>query len=326
MYASCDYSGVELSTLGQVCIWLVGFSKLAQNINDGIDGHSDFGSKLLSITYDEMRARLKAGDKQAKDFRQGAKKAMFGFPGRMGPAKFVLQSRKKNEGKTYSPDGPCEDAGGRFYWGVRFCVLLGGATRCGTEKITEWKGHACPPVCKSCVLQADTLRRNWLDYLPEMPKYFDATKRAMESTGEVSLPFPGSTRGGISQVTEAANGPFQELAAILAKTALWRVTRECYVDASSPLYRTTRIPFFVHDELFAETMLDTAHLAAPRIAAIMEEAGADIVPDVRVRVEPAISRRWLKTMEANYDNRGRLAPWEDGAAGRKYLSEKGWIL
>ncbi len=326
VFSSCDYSGIEMATLAQNCIWLVGFSKLAQVLNDGADPHADFGSKLLAVSYDEMKARLKAGDKVAKDFRQGAKKANFGFGGRMGPARFTLQSRKKNEGKTYSTEGPNVDEGGRFYWGTRFCILLGGAVKCSTEQIQEWKGHATPPVCKACVIQADILRRNWLDYLPEMPRYFDETKRLMEAHGEVRLPFPGTTRGGIDKVTEAANGPFQELAAVLAKTALWRVKRECYVDTASPLYRTTRIPFFVHDELFAETRIDTAHLAAARIGHIMVEAGRDIVPNVRVNVEPALSRRWLKAMETELDCSGRLIPWEDGKKGQKYLAEKGWIL
>lgn len=45
-----------------------------------------------------------------------------------------------------------------------------------------------------------------------------------------------------------------------------------------------------------------------------------------MKVEPALSRRWLKAMEGYTDESGRLAPWEDGPAGRKYLAEKGWTV
>jgi hypothetical protein len=113
---------------------------------------------------------------------------------------------------------------------------------------------------------------------------------------------------------------------VLAKTAYWNATRECYRDRSSVLYGNARIPFFQHDELFAEVREESAHLTAPRIGHIMEEAREGIVPGVIVKVEPAISRAWLKSMEAAYDAAGRLIPWEDSPAGRAWLTEKGWML
>lgn len=327
-YGSCDYSGVELCTLAQCCLWFVGFSRMAQIINESGDPgalHASFGAQLAGVDVDEFKRRLKAGDKESKDYRQGSKKANFGFGGRMGAATFVRQSRKKNEGRTYSPEGPQRDEQGkRFYWGVRFCILLGGAVRCGAEKVTEWRGRACLPVCKACCVQAEILRERWLSFFPEMPKYFEWVKRVTESHCEVRLPIPGSVCGGVTG-NDAANGPFQELAALLAKTALWRVTDECYRDRSSVLYGTTRIPFFVHDELFSETLEEVAHLTVPRIGTIMEESRAGIVPDVIVKVEPALSRYWLKAMEPYYEN-GKIRPWEDGPAGKKYLAEKGWEL
>lgn len=320
-YASCDYSGIELCTLAQSCLWTVGYSRMAEIINETGDPgglHAAFGAQMLGCDPKEFKARVKAGDKAAKDFRQAAKAANFGFPGGMGAAKLVLAKRKKNEGSTTAPNG-------KKYGGIRFCILLGGAEQCGYERVTEWKGRPTPPVCKACCVQAEILRSRWLETFPEMPRYFEYINRLVEQVGEVRLPFPGCVRGGVG-FTDGANGHFQELAALLGKTALWHVTRECYLDRGSSLYHTTRIPFFVHDELFLETRIDVAHLTAPRVGLIMERAGLEIVPDVKVKCEPAISRRWLKAMEAAYDKDGRLIPWEDSSAGQKYLKEKGWTL
>ncbi len=319
--ASCDYSGIELCTLAQVCLWTVNYSRMAEIINETGDPgglHAAFGAQMLGCDPAEFKKRVKAGDKAAKDFRQAAKAANFGFPGGMGAAKLALAKRKKNEGKTVAPDGT-------VYTGIRFCILLGGAERCGVEKVTEWKGRPTPPVCKACCYQAEILRNRWLETFPEMPRYFDYVNRVVNGVQQVLLPFPGSVRGGVG-FTDCANGHFQELAAILGKTALWDVVVECYDDPSSVLYDTTRAPFFVHDEIFAETLFDAAHLTAPRIGTIMERAGVDVVPDVKVKVEPAISRRWLKAMEPAFSAGGLLIPWEDSESGRKYLAEKGWTL
>lgn len=320
-YGSCDYSGIELCTLAQACLWTVGFSRMADIINETGDPgglHAAFGAQMLGTDPAEFKKRVKAGDKAAKDFRQAAKAANFGFPGGMGAAKLVLAKRKKNEGSTTAPDGT-------KYTGIRFCILLGGAERCGVERVVEWKNRPTPPVCKACCQQAEILRARWLETFPEMPRYFTYINDMVDRVGEVRLPFPGCVRGGVG-FTDGANGHFQELAALLGKTALWHVTRECYFERSSPLFHTTRIPFFVHDELFLETRSDVAHLTAPRVGLIMERAGLEIVPDVKTKCEPAISRRWLKAMEAAYDSAGRLIPWEDSPAGAKYLREKGWVL
>jgi DNA polymerase-1 len=330
LFGSVDYSGIELCTLAQVCLWTVGYSKMADIINETGDPgglHAAFGANMLGKPVDEFKKLVKSGDRLAKDYRQAAKAANFGFPGGMGAAKLVLAKRKKNEGTTVAPDGT-------RYAGIRFCVLTGGAEHCGVEKVTEWKGRACPPVCRACCVQAEMLRNRWLDTFPEMRAYFEFVSRVADTSGEVrlaGLPYQkpehylkGSLRGGV-EFTDGANGHFQELAALLMKDALWRVTRACYVERGSVLYRTTRVPLCVHDEMFVETLAAAAHLTVPEVVRMMEASGRRIVPGVLTKAEPAISRRWLKAMEPYYVD-GKLAPWEDGPAGREYLAKKGWQL
>ncbi len=103
LFAAADYSGLELRTLAQVCLRLVGYSRLAEMLNAGIDPHLSLGATILGISYDEAARRLKAKDKQVKDARQLAKPGNFGFPGGMqNPDKMVLYARK-NYGVRMTP-------------------------------------------------------------------------------------------------------------------------------------------------------------------------------------------------------------------------------
>ncbi len=81
VYVAADYSAAELHTLAQVCVDLFGESKLADALNDGIDVHTLVGSQLLRVDYDDAVALIAEGNREAKDARQLAKAANFGFPG-----------------------------------------------------------------------------------------------------------------------------------------------------------------------------------------------------------------------------------------------------
>jgi len=94
VFAQADYSGLELATLAQVCIDLLGRSNLAEALNEGRDPHTDLGALIMGITYDEGAALRKSKDHTFDNARQTAKVANFGFPGGLGPAKLVLFARK----------------------------------------------------------------------------------------------------------------------------------------------------------------------------------------------------------------------------------------
>jgi DNA polymerase I-like protein with 3'-5' exonuclease and polymerase domains len=88
----CDYDAAEMRTLAQCVLDLCGHEtpllKMYQEHSD-YDPHSYFGAALLGISYDEMLERVKAGDKEAKEMRQRAKPANFGYAGGMGAGAFV---------------------------------------------------------------------------------------------------------------------------------------------------------------------------------------------------------------------------------------------
>jgi hypothetical protein len=76
VFGSTDYAALELCTLSQVCLWVCKKSKMAEAINatkEPGDLHTALGAKLMNISFEEMKSRLKAKDKVAKDFRQASK-------------------------------------------------------------------------------------------------------------------------------------------------------------------------------------------------------------------------------------------------------------
>lgn len=86
---SCDYSTLELRTLAQSCIWIVGWSTLADALNAGLDPHLDLAAQIMGISYEVALMRYNAGDKEVDEWRQLAKIANFGFPGGLQPDTFV---------------------------------------------------------------------------------------------------------------------------------------------------------------------------------------------------------------------------------------------
>lgn len=91
-----DYDGLELRTLAQSCLWLVGHSKLAEVLNTGGDPHAMVGASVLGISLDDMLRRKKdKSDHAAYEARQTGKIANFGLGGGLGWRALVAQARIK---------------------------------------------------------------------------------------------------------------------------------------------------------------------------------------------------------------------------------------
>lgn len=314
-YVSVDYAALELCTLAQVCLWVVGHSEMAQAINESGDPgllHTRFAASLVGKSVDEVLALLAKKDPAAKGWRQAAKAANFGFPGGMGSAKLVLAKRKRSEGETIGRSG-------RIYPGIRFCIALGGDPECGTQLVTKWRGRDYPPLCKRCVeIVENDLRPGYFRQWSEMKPYFAWVSSCVETQGWIAClspsdyvdgaPLVDRYRGGVDFCSAANNG-FQALASDLAKASYRAATREAYLDRESALWGS-RFPVFAHDEIFGEVPQSRAHEAAHRLADLMISEGGRYTPDVRLDAKPALSIYWLKEAEARYDEGGRLIPWD----------------
>lgn len=148
----------------------------------------------------------------------------------------------------------------------------------------------------------------WFATYPEMRDYFRWISALTETDEPLRHYLSNRYRGDLTY-TAAANSYFQGHTADMAKDAGWRLARAYYGIDPSPLNRA-RPWNFVHDEFIAEVPEETAHECAIAMVEIMEAAGRDWCPDVPVKAEPALSRRWRKGAGPVYRD-ARLIPWED---------------
>lgn len=155
---------------------------------------------------------------------------------------------------------------------------------------------------------ARSLHDAWKKAWPEMDRYFRIVKGivgAYGSGGQLIQLGSKRIRGDVN-FCAGANSFFQGLAADGAKEALWRLSKECYLDQSSPLYGS-RPALFLHDEIIVEVPEAAAHEAAERLGVVMREAMAAWIPSVPIGAKPSLMRRWFKGSKAIYVD-GRLVP------------------
>ncbi len=98
VFVDADYSTLELRTLAQSCIDLLGYSSMADALRkEHNEGGPDLHSLLAGRIYGEDPLAIfnayNAGDKDAAEKRKLAKAPNFGLPGGMGVDKFVTWAK-----------------------------------------------------------------------------------------------------------------------------------------------------------------------------------------------------------------------------------------
>lgn len=270
VFSSVDYEALELHTLAQACLTLVGKSKLAEALNEGVDPHLLLAVQFLldGITYDEgKKIRKDEGHPRHKEVihaRNMAKIANFGLPGALS-AKTLVRYAK---------------AGG-------IIVDLDAAMDLKAKWFKAW------PEMK--------------DYFKKIGSLLYIGDDG-EEVGTAEQLFSARMRGG-ARYTALCNTMFQGLAADLAKVACYEVAKACYVPGHNPILFGSRSVVFVHDEIIMEHPIETAHERAMEQARIMIEAGRAFCPDVPLKAEPALMHFWTKDAVAVYDQNKRLIPW-----------------
>lgn len=89
VFCSVDYDTIELRSLAQSCLDLVGVSAMAEALRAGEDLHLNLAADFMGISREEAAQRYKDGDSEVADQRQMMKPANFGFPGGMASDSFV---------------------------------------------------------------------------------------------------------------------------------------------------------------------------------------------------------------------------------------------
>lgn len=330
-YYSCDYTGIELATWAQICIWMLGKSDMADALNGKhtggvpLNAHGKLGAIMCGMDYFEFMKLVKSGSQREKDFRQCAKWGNFGFMGGAGGRRLAIQIREQGE-DTPHPDGPIaktmrDGSIMRFYKGTRPCLLIGGKSRCGiVMSRVDKKGEPAQAVCAACIECCEWIRENWFKAWSEAKAYFERCKEIGKRGFQIH-PTSQRVRGGIG-FTDGANGFFQELAACGAKAAHNLVAREQH-DSSyvthdtgerSILFNNSRNLALLHDELFGIGRLEVLPEVAERVCVAMKWEMKKQVPDVNVDVEPTIMDRWYKEAAMVRDSGGRLVIWQPKGA------------
>lgn len=88
VYAFSDYDTLELKSLAQVCLDVLGWSDMAEALKRGEDLHLKLAGQMLGISYEDAQRRQEANDSQVDEHRQQAKPANFGYPGGMAADSF----------------------------------------------------------------------------------------------------------------------------------------------------------------------------------------------------------------------------------------------
>lgn len=334
LLSSVDWAAGELMTLAQSALEIVGYSKLADALNSGIDVHLALAGTLAGKDYATMKAAKDAHEKWVDDYRQVGKKSNFGFGGRMAELTFVLKPcRGDTDLFTPCERGSLVRGGVRGYAGLRPCIMLDKADHCGGpgEMVMEYYDRPCAPVCKRCLEAGKRAREAWYKQWPEMRAFHAHVKALYEGdgygpSGTFEIDYPGITRGGLD-LNNATNGYFQIRLARAAKAAFCQIQRECcdrsirvrssemmqskYDSMESPLLGSRAVLLF-HDETICEHPESVASDAAKRSSEIMIEALRWSCPALykAIAADPAL-------MHALY--KGAEPVWKDGIKGGTLL-------
>lgn len=246
IFCTVDYNALELHTLAQACLNLVGHSRLADVLNDGVDPHLLFAVDhfLSGLSYDEAK-KIRKDEAHARHYevvgsRDRAKGANFGYPGGLGARTFVKYL--KNSG-----------------------III---TRAEAKEIK-----------KLWLLQWPEMR----EYFRFINSLVSVDEHGDESITIEQL-YTGRVRGK-SRYTAACNTPFQGLAADGAKEACYRIQRECYLPGGS-MYGSRLLVFphdetimehpedVAHERAYIQTkiMVDTMHEYCPDVKPKAEPA------------------------------------------------------
>lgn len=276
LFASADYSTLELCALAQVCLDTIGWSNMAEAIRAGQDLHVQMAATLLGITYDEAYARHKKKDPIVKEMRQLSKAANFGLPGGLGVQTFLAYAWATYQVKL--ADDPVE------------------AEARGKQIKAQWL-ETWPEMRQYFANVSDKLA---------MRDSFDLTQiRSGRVRGGV-----GYTDGCNSYFQGlAADGA--KAALFLIQQECYTGFSELWKGPEiSPLYNS-RMVAFIHDEFILEVpaRIDLARAATNRLVDVMVQGMALYIPDVPIKAEPTLMDRWYKEAEAVYDAEGDLEVW-----------------
>jgi DNA polymerase-1 len=271
-FCSVDYEALELHTLAEVCLELLGHSALADALNEGLDPHLLLACEWLladcpyeqgvEIRKDENHPRYK----EVKEARNLAKAANFGLPGGLGAQRF------------------CD-----------FCKASGIIVSLDQSKDLK----------QAWLRQWPEMRQ----YFGLISSMLDTDEEGLEG---VTLEQIYSARvRGKARYTSACNSYFQGLAADGAKDAVYEIVKATFTPGHI-LYGSRLVAFIHDETIMEHPMLSREDLdaRAKEQARIMLVSMEKFCRRVKPKAKPALMLRWYKDAIDHYDEDGFLIPWK----------------
>mgnify|MGYP000060590371 CR=1 FL=1 len=286
-----DYALGELHTLAQACLWLLGNSELAKVLRKGLDPHTAMACEILGITYEEGLRRKKAKDPEFDNARNAAKAVNFGKPGGLS-----AKTMRAYAVRTYGVDKPLD----------------------------EW----------------ERILKIWERLWTEMPEFFRYIDKLPKRRGQASIerakhegkiqqlyslvqPYSQRLRAGATYCA-TCNSVYQGLLADVLKKAGWYIFCCSYlspaivsellgvaISADGAGLYGCRPCNEIHDQFLIEAKEAQGVPAARSTGLLMNRAGAEVLPDVPVKCEPILTRRWSKRADLVRGEDGVMVAWED---------------
>lgn len=293
---STDWSTIELCSTAEVTYQLFGFSHHRDMINKGYDLHSYLGSGLAQKTMPELV------DEYTQD-RESAYRA------------FMAHRLDSIHDEDDSPEADkrreLKDAAGH-YRNLAKPIGLGypGGLSVKTMCVFAWTAYHV----RVTEQQSTEFRRMWLDTYPEMVEYFKWVRGQTDPSRSGSDPkycyeTPGFCRwrSGATYCATANGMSMQSLSADGGKRSIAWLGRAFAggLDGDNP-YRILDACYpltFIHDEHL--TAIPDDELVTERALAVeslMHEAMKVHMPNVKIKAEPAVMRRWTKKADAEYQS------------------------
>lgn len=282
---SIDYDAIELVSLAQTLLDLFGHSTLAELLKQGVDPHAYLGAHLavhLDPTFRDLHEGLPPMELY-KAF------------------KALKDSDREDDREFYAHWRKFAKPTGLGYPGG-----LGAATMVEYAKATY--------DVQVTIEEAEVLKELWFKTFPEMREYFRYINQIGDANDEFRYVTPmGMVRAGATYCAAANGIGLQSRTAEGAKMAVFEVVRASYDwTKKSILYGQGWPLAFIHDEIILEIKEDRLMSdVADEAARIWRESMQRIMPDIPVRAEPALMRRWNKKAETVRDASGRLQVWEE---------------
>jgi hypothetical protein len=301
---SCDYSTLELVTLAQTTYGIFGQSRMRDLINDGVDLHAYLGAQLALklhqqfgdaarakgydadplVLYRQFLAMKSSPHEDARTFfkhwRKFAKPTNLGYPGGLGPVKFVTYAKK-----TYGVVCTVEQA--------RELREIFRATYPEVPAFHEWITENCKDVNHETTW--DDEEERWVQ------PYAYTSRLGMHRSNATFC----AAANGLGMQTPGAEG---------GKEAYSIVQRLCKDPSQNSVLRQPAAAMlfaFIHDELLGQVSadVDLGNAQLREVERVMTETMQRYAPDVKIKAEPKLMLRWYKEAEQVFDPQGKLIPW-----------------